>query len=292
MNLIDSQQFNHFKVLCSDGELGHIKDFYFDEDWFFLRYLIVDTSLFLMRHLVLVSPISFDYIDPDKEEIHLNLSKQELENSPPFGQQETVSMLYERAYHQHFAWPYYGKYHLSPWSIGPYGVPWPYYESGNNSEGSDIFKESESLKEDAKKTRLRSARELRGYSLYSTELSNSSNMNSNSNKVSLSGKKFGHIQGFIIDTIKYSVEYFVVDTINYWPSKLVTLMPELIKDISWFKKEVSFRLPKDIIVNSPSYHRNNISKQYFETVNKYFESNQFHLTKDTTIEVDQKRKFL
>ena len=253
MNLLDTQSLSHFKILCTDGELGKIKDFYFDEQWFYLRYLVVDTSLFLIRHLVLISPICFDYIDIDKNEIHLNLSKQKLEDSPPFGFEETVSMKYERAYHQHFSWPYYGRYNLTPWTIGPYGIPWPYYESDSDNPEYDIVKQKNDLIEEAKKTRLRSTRELRGYSLRGKD-----------------NKKFGHLQSLILNTVKYSVEYFVIDTINYWPSKLVLVRPNWIKFINWEKKEVGFNLSKKLIVESPNYYRNQLTLEYLQTVQDYF----------------------
>lgn len=257
LNLIDSLDLNRYKVLCNDGELGRIKDFYFDEDWYFLRYLVIDTSSFLNRKLVLVSPISFKRLDLNSHVLHLDLSKKELEESPSFDSQETVSMKFEKAYHHHFSWPYHGKNHLTPWAIGPYGAPWPYYESENDIANFDVDKQTQTLIDEAKQAKLWSAKEVTSFGASSFE---------SNGKI----KRFGHIQGFVINTSIFSLDYFIVDTKNYWPSKLVALKTEWVRKISWKSKEVSFYIAKDLIKSAPSYHRDKLNSKYFEQSNEYF----------------------
>jgi hypothetical protein len=44
---------------ASDGEIGHVKNFYFDDHNWAVRYVIVDTGAWLSGRLVLISPHAF-----------------------------------------------------------------------------------------------------------------------------------------------------------------------------------------------------------------------------------------
>jgi PRC-barrel domain len=45
-----------FKLGARDGELGKVKDFYFDDESWIVRYLIADTGKWLAGRQVLISP--------------------------------------------------------------------------------------------------------------------------------------------------------------------------------------------------------------------------------------------
>ncbi|MES1194358.1 MAG: PRC-barrel domain-containing protein, partial [Opitutus sp.] len=44
------------KLAASDGEIGHVKDFYFDDHTWVVRYVVADTGTWLSGRLVLLSP--------------------------------------------------------------------------------------------------------------------------------------------------------------------------------------------------------------------------------------------
>jgi len=44
------------KLAASDGEIGQVKDFYFDDQNWVMRYLVVDTGSWLSGRKVLISP--------------------------------------------------------------------------------------------------------------------------------------------------------------------------------------------------------------------------------------------
>jgi hypothetical protein len=46
------------KLGASDGEIGHVKDFYFDDQNWTIRYLVADTGSWLPGRQVLISPHS------------------------------------------------------------------------------------------------------------------------------------------------------------------------------------------------------------------------------------------
>ena len=126
---LDTQHLNKYTIKAQDGELGHISDFLFDEELFYLRYLVVNTEPFLLRNMVLVSPMNFQKIDPNDRTVYLSITKEALENSPSLDSAETISDQYEKAYHDYFSLPYYWGQESSAWALGPYGVPWGYFDT-------------------------------------------------------------------------------------------------------------------------------------------------------------------
>ena len=45
-----------YKILATDGEIGRVHDFYFDNQNWIMRYLVVDTGTWLPGRRVLLSP--------------------------------------------------------------------------------------------------------------------------------------------------------------------------------------------------------------------------------------------
>ena len=44
----------NFTISATDGEIGHLKDFYFDDDAWVVRYLVVDAGSWLSSRKVLI----------------------------------------------------------------------------------------------------------------------------------------------------------------------------------------------------------------------------------------------
>jgi hypothetical protein len=49
---------------ASDGDIGHVKDFYFDDKSWAVRYVVADTGSWLPGRQVLLSPHSFGSFRP------------------------------------------------------------------------------------------------------------------------------------------------------------------------------------------------------------------------------------
>ena len=54
------------KLAASDGEIGQVKDFYFDDQSWVVRYLVADTVSWLSGRKVLISPHAFGSFDRAK----------------------------------------------------------------------------------------------------------------------------------------------------------------------------------------------------------------------------------
>lgn len=71
-----------YAVGATDGETGHVKDFYFDDRAWVVRYLVVDAGTWLSSRQVLISPISIGRPDPAERSLHVWLTKDQVKNSP------------------------------------------------------------------------------------------------------------------------------------------------------------------------------------------------------------------
>lgn len=95
------------KLGASDGEIGHVKDFYFDDQNWAIRYLVADTGSWLPGRLVLLSPYSLGRLDQAEKILRVNLTRKQIEDSPSIDLHKPVSRQYEEEYSRYFGWPYY-----------------------------------------------------------------------------------------------------------------------------------------------------------------------------------------
>ena len=70
------------KLAARDGDIGKVKDFYFDDKTWVIRYLVADTGSWLPGRLVLLSPYAFEKLDLPEKTLHVRLSKKQIEDSP------------------------------------------------------------------------------------------------------------------------------------------------------------------------------------------------------------------
>src|SRR4029079_19349313 len=92
------------KLGASDGEIGHVKDFYFDEQNWAVRYLVADTGSWLPGRQVLISPPSLARVDQAGKVLNVNLTRKQIENSPSIESHKPVSRQYEEDYHRYYRW--------------------------------------------------------------------------------------------------------------------------------------------------------------------------------------------
>ena len=95
------------KLGASDGEIGHIKDFYFDDQNWAIRYIIADTGTWLPGRQVLISPLSVASPAALGKIVDVGLTRKQIENSPAIESQKPVSRQHEEEYHKYYGWPPY-----------------------------------------------------------------------------------------------------------------------------------------------------------------------------------------
>ena len=95
------------KLGTSDGDIGHVKDFYFDDRNWAVRYLVADTGSWLPGRQVLLSPHAFGILEPAGKILRANLTRKQIEDSPAIESHKPLSRQYEEEYYRYYGWPYY-----------------------------------------------------------------------------------------------------------------------------------------------------------------------------------------
>src|ERR1700721_3737798 len=91
----------------TEDDIGHVKDFYFNDQLWVVRYLIADTGSWLSGRLVLISPHAFCKFHQDGESLLVNLPREPIENSPAIDSHKPVSRQYAEEYYRYYGWPVY-----------------------------------------------------------------------------------------------------------------------------------------------------------------------------------------
>ena len=113
------KELERYKVSASDGDIGSVENFLFDDERWAVRYLVVDSGGFFDRASVLISPISFGHVDWSARSFHVALTMDKVRNSPTIDADRPVSRQHERDYYGYYGYPYYWGYG-GLWGMGFY----------------------------------------------------------------------------------------------------------------------------------------------------------------------------
>ncbi len=96
-----------FTMGATDGEIGKVKDFYFDDVTWTIRYLVVETGNWLSNRKVLISPEALLQVDWANETFPVNLTKEQIKKSPDVDTDQPVSRQHEMELYTHYPWTNY-----------------------------------------------------------------------------------------------------------------------------------------------------------------------------------------
>ncbi len=94
-----------YHIHAIDGEMGHAENFLFDAADWSLRYLVVDTSNWGFGKQVLIAPHAVKIIDGSDRRIRLDVSREQVQSSPPWDPLVAFDRAYATRLHEHYGWP-------------------------------------------------------------------------------------------------------------------------------------------------------------------------------------------
>ncbi len=252
---------NKFKIIknyilnCQDGEIGKVKDFYFDDQAWTIRYLIVNTGNWLTGRQVLISPHSIISVNKDEEYITVSLTKSQIENSPILESNKPVSKQFQEEFHGYYGYPMY----TTVTGYGGLGLVLP-RRPDEKTDGEALVNKIED--ENEWNPNLRSTHIVSGYGIQASD------------------DKIGHLEDFIIDTETWEIHYLEIDTNNWFPGKKVIISPNWIDHVSWNDSKVFVNLSTDEIKQSPEYNEETLLDREFETkLHKHYNRTAYWLDK-------------
>jgi len=232
-----------------DGVIGKVKDFYFDDHQWYVRYCVVETGPWLHSRRVLISPAVMSQYDPAQQVFPVDLTMEQVRTSPDVDTEKPVSRQHEEALRQHYEWPAYwggviGAGGLEAPILTP--TPVPYASEHDATDGNQPLKKRGD-------PFLRSANDTIGY------------------HIEASDGPIGHVDDFLIGDRDWRIRYLVVDTRNWWPGKKVIVEPAWIVDVSWEKARVVVDLMRDVIRTSPPYDPTmSLSEDYAAALHEHY----------------------
>src|SRR5581483_8962820 len=132
--LIKVKTLEGYKLDSLDGEIGKIKEFYFDDRHWTIRYLVAETGTWLADRQVLISPYALVAVNKEERNIAIDLTKKQIEGSPSLDSDKPVSRQFEEAYYGHYLYPTYWD---GPYSWGAY----PYFIHNRETREREQWRE-------------------------------------------------------------------------------------------------------------------------------------------------------
>lgn len=74
-------ELSRFAIRATDGPIGTVRDLYFDDSTWRIRYCVVDTGGWFANRLVLVGPRALSIVDLSRRELWVRLSKADIMRS-------------------------------------------------------------------------------------------------------------------------------------------------------------------------------------------------------------------
>lgn len=106
-NLRSMREVAGYSISAIDGKIGHVEDFILDDEDWVVRYLVLDTRSWLTGKRVLVSPEWVREILWRERAVSLELSRDEIRDSPPYDPNQPVNRQDEVHLYDYYGRPKY-----------------------------------------------------------------------------------------------------------------------------------------------------------------------------------------
>lgn len=208
-----------YQIAGTDGGLGKIKDLLFDDRLWVVRYLVADSGSWLPGRRVLIPPAVVEQPDWDERVLPVNLTRNQIKESPGLDEDRPVSRQHEVEMHAYYGW--------APYWAGPAGLHPPVVPP----QEADLIPETE-----RGDPSLRSCVEVTGY------------------RVSASDGALGQVEDLIVDDEGWPIRYAVVGTKTWLPGRKILIPPRWVRSFSWDERRAALELTCEQIKNGPEYN--------------------------------------
>jgi hypothetical protein len=213
---------------ASDGEIGHVKDFYFDDQKWAIRYVVLETGTWLAGRAVLISPHAFGRFHQAEKVLRIRLTRKQIENSPSIDTHKPVSRQYEEEYHRYYGWPYYwqgdalwGMSSVPMMELPPVSAP----ADSAPAKGPQHYQSA---------AHLRSTNAVNGYHIKASDGTS------------------GYVCDFMMDDESWAIAQVIIKTGHRFSGKEVQIPTGEVERISYDESTVFVNLTSDAVEKSPA----------------------------------------
>jgi uncharacterized protein YrrD len=221
-----------FAIQAIDGNIGKIKDFYFDDRRWVIRHLVVEIGSLLESHKVLLSPVHIKHLNREDKTILVDLSVDDIKTSPHIDTDRPVSQQYEIDYLSYYGYAFYwGTNSLWDSNSDPKALT----ATGENPKAAETFAAIDTVRRMHGDRHLRSCNEIVNYHIQASD------------------GEIGHLQGMMIDEDTWAIRYFIANTSNWWLGHQVLIDPQEVQDISWGNAKIYVNMTQQQIQSAPMF---------------------------------------
>jgi hypothetical protein len=215
-HLLNTKELCGHKLAALDGDIGHVRDFYFDDNIWVIRYAIADTGSWLVGRLVLLSPHAFGMLDRREKKLHINLRRMQIQDCPPIESHKPVSRQDEVEYYRYYGWPAYWAGDAM-WGKGGFPVLVP--PADGDAEAQRIYYHRDDK-------HLQSTEEVTGFPVKAVD------------------GVIGHVDSFLVDDRSWAIQQVVVEAGHWYSGKEIRIPISQIERISYRETKVIVTLTK------------------------------------------------
>ena len=221
------------RIAASDGRIGAVKDFLFDDRSWKIRWMEVDTGHWLPGRKVLIHPSAIGplsvppkprvpMISPgDSLEVAVNLTRRQIESSPEAREDDPVSKDMASLLYDYYGWD-------------------PDWGATDNGESAVVAEAAERRAASIESgpegdPHLHSAASVTGYHVHASD------------------GELGHVENLLADDANWNIRYLVIATRSWWPGKVVRLAPYAVADVDWLDRQVKLNVTRDQVKSAPTW---------------------------------------
>jgi len=223
-----------YAIHASDGPIGIVSDFLFDEAVWIVRWLVVDTGHWLAGQKLLLPPSALECANHIGHQFNVTPTRQQVKDCPGLETLAPVSRQQEGRIYDYYGWPPYWGNPLIAGALGHGDSGWeiptpppaelmPREKGIDGSEGNQEY------------PALCSVEEITGYDI-----------------CALDGE-IGHAEDVLIEDDDWSIRYLVVGTKNWWPGNKLLVSPLAVSAIRWTERQLRLGIDRQRVRNSPLY---------------------------------------
>jgi hypothetical protein len=223
---------NGYAIHASDGVIGTVSDFLFDDATWLVRWLVIDTGSWLLGREVLLPPSALGLVNHIGHQFNVELTKQQVKDCPDIDSHLPISRQQETSLYSYYGWSPY-------WGEGAY-MDLVGYGGGGMVEPPSIELMRREMKiDEVERSKgdqtLRSVKEVTGYHIHASD------------------GEIGHVEDFLVEDIDWSLRYLVVDTKNWWLGNKVLVSPRSVGSIQWADRLVNLTVDRQSVIESQNY---------------------------------------
>lgn len=235
--LRDMNELVNFKLRALDGDIGKVKEFYFEDLHWTAWYLLAGTESWLTGRQALISPYMLNFENESGHVIPVDLTLKQIEQSPSMDHGQPVfaqNDIQDDMYYRHPDCGY-GPY---PFGFTPYFGFAP-YKLGDLETWNEPLHPGK-----AWNPNLQSTNNVTGHHIQSQD------------------GEVGPIVNFIFDDVTWSLRYLVVNTKTDRRGKNILISPQWVDHACWEESKVFVNLPGEIITQSQGYKPEYLNRTY------------------------------